>query len=148
MSTIKSLLEKFQALDTGSIIDESLNETRDDFEKANIEQLRAGQTNDGSLIVPDYMHGAYAKKKNAMNSIPPFGTPDLILTGSFTSQLNAIVEGESIREFSNDEKGPELEKKYKNIFGLGKDFKKDYLVNNLGPSVQEKISNFTGLKFQ
>jgi hypothetical protein len=58
------------------------------------------------------------------------------------------VEGESIREFSNDEKGPELEKKYKNIFGLGKDFKKDYLVNNLGPSVQEKISNFTGLKFQ
>lgn len=147
MITIKSLADKFRNLDTDTIIDESFYETKDAFEKANIEQLKAGKTNDGSFITPDYMNGKYAAKKNAMNPLPPFGTPDLILTGGFSSQINVALEGDTIKEFSNDPKGPMLESKYKNILGLGTDFKKGYIDDNLKPVVFEKISNFIQLKF-
>lgn len=147
MLTISSLSEKFKALNTDKVIDESLDETRDPFEKLNIDQMKRGFRKDGKQIVPDYINTDYAKKKQRMNPLPKFGTPDLHLTGSFHDQLNAIAEGEVIKIFSNDEKGPELENKYKDIFGLGNNFKKKYLDENLGPTVQKKITNFVGLKF-
>ena len=148
MLTISSLSDKFNSLNTNQLIDESLDETRDSFEKLNIDQMNHGLRNDGKQIVPDYKSTAYAKKKQAMNPLPKFGTPDLHLTGSFQSQLNAIAEGEVIKIFSNDEKGPDLEKRYKNIYGLGRNYKKEYLDKDLGPTVQKKITDFTGLRFK
>jgi hypothetical protein len=147
MLTISSLSAKFQSINTNNIIDESMDETKDSFEKLNIDQMNHGFRNDGKQIVPDYKSTAYAKKKQAMNPLPKFGTPDLHLTGSFQSQLNAIVEGEVIKIFSNDEKGPDLENRYKNIYGLGNDFKTQYLDKDLGPTVKKKITDFIGLKF-
>jgi hypothetical protein len=147
MLTIKGLTEKFRTLNTDTIIDDSFYETKSDFEQQNISQMKAGLTNKGKKIQPKYKNSAYAAKKFAMNAAPGFGTPDLLLTGAFQSQINAQLEGDTIKEFSNDQKGPMLEKKYDDIFGLGGDYKKDWLKNKLGPAVFEKITNFTGLSF-
>lgn len=148
MLTISSLKNKFEKLDTNSIIEESLYETRGQFEAANAEQMMQGLRKDQTLIRPSYKNENYAKKKHQMNPKPVYKTPDLHLTGSFHSMLNAIVEGEKIFIFSNDEKGPMLEEKYPDIFGLGGSYRSDFLAENLGPAVQRKISNFTGLKIK
>jgi hypothetical protein len=145
--TIGTLLNKFQSIDTNAIIDESFIATEPDFELSQQAQLKAGKTSTGDPISPAYLSDAYAAKKNAMNPLPGYGVPDLFLTGSFSEQINVKLEGETVLEFSNDEKAPQLEEKYANIFGLGSSYKKDYL-SVLRPVVNENISNFVGLSFE
>ena len=147
MLTITSLLQKFQTIETEAIIQDSFNDTQYQFELIQQNQLIAGKTNTGDPISPPYKNEKYSTKKNAMNPLPGPGIPDLFLTGSFSKQINAIPEGDRILIFSNDEKAPVLEDKYKNIFGLGTNFKIQYLNENLGPSLREKITNFIGLQF-
>ena len=81
--TIVSLAEKFNSLNTDKIINESLNETKDEFKSINKEQLRAGKTNTGKNIAPKYRSKKYALAKNQMNPLPGLGNPDLHLTGAF-----------------------------------------------------------------
>lgn len=147
MATINSLLKKFQSIDTGAIIDESFIATEPDFERAQQSQLKAGKTKTGDSISPAYKSDAYAAKKATMNPLPGFGVPDLFLKGSFSEQINVRLEGETVLEFSNDSKAPQLVEKYPDIFGLGTSFKSDYL-SILRPVVNENISNFVGLSFK
>lgn len=148
MLTISSLSEKFKALNTDKVIDESLNETKDEFKAINKQQLKAGKTNTGENVAPKYRSRKYASAKNQMNPLPGLGNPDLFLTGAFYEGIDVEVGKDVFDIISKDEKGPELENKYKDIFGLGNNFKKKYLDEDLGPTVQKKISNFIGLKFQ
>lgn len=146
MATINSLLQKFQSLDTDEIINDSLVATTPEFEDAQRLQLTAGKTKTGEAIQPTYMSNKYAAAKNEMNTLPGLGVPDLKLTGSFYEGIDVEVGGDAFDIISKDEKGPQLENKYPDIFGLGTDFKKDY-IEILSPIVNEKISNFVGLNF-
>ena len=146
MSTISSLLQKFQSLDTDEIINESFVATTSQFEDTQRLQLMAGKTKTGDPISPSYMSPKYAAAKNEMNSLPGLGVPDLNLTGAFHEEIDMEVGNDSLDIISKDSKGPELEDKYKDIFGLGTNFKTDYL-EILSPVINEKISNFTGLPF-
>lgn len=148
MLTISSLSEKFKTLNTDKVIDESLNETKDEFKAINKSQLKAGKTNTGENVAPKYRRKKYALAKNQMNPLPGLGNPDLFLTGAFYEGIGVEVGKDVFDIISKDEKGPELENKYKDIFGLGNNFKKKYLDEDLGPTVQKKISTFTGLKFK
>lgn len=146
MATINSLLQKFQALDTDEIINESLVETVPQFEETQRLQLMAGKTKSGDPIEPVYLSNKYAAAKNEMNSLPGLGVPDLRLTGAFYEGIDVEVGNDDLDIISKDSKGPQLENKYADIFGLGTDFKSDYL-DILRPVVNEKISNFVGLTF-
>lgn len=145
--TISTLINNFKSLNTNNVIEQSFIETSSEFERLNVEQLRAGKTKTGASISPRYKNPKYAAKKNQMNQAPGFGVPDLILTGSFTSKLKMTVEGDVLKEYSNDEKGPDLEAKYPDILGLGTTYKKSYIDESLRPTVNGKISAITGLKF-
>ena len=148
MLTISSLSEKFNSLNTDKIIDESINETKDEFKAINKQQLKSGFTNTGGKVAPKYRSKKYASAKNQMNSLPGLDNPDLYLTGAFYEGIDVEVGKDVFDIISKDEKGPELENKYSDIFGLGTNFKKKYLDEDLGPTVQKKISNFIGLKFK
>lgn len=145
--TISSLAENFRKLNTDKVIDESFRETTDSFEKLQKDQLKAGKTNKGDTIRPRYRSPKYARVKNEMNPLPGIGVPDLFLTGKFYSGIDAEPGRDVIDIISKDSKGPELENKYPNIFGLGTNFKKQYLEEDLRPKVMSKISSVTGLKF-
>ena len=148
MVTISSLKLKFELLDTNKIIQDSLVETMPAFEQANKDQLRGGINNKGESILPRYKSQKYADFKQSLNEFPGNGVPDLFLTGEFYRLIDAEVGKDVIDIISKDDKGPELENKYPDIFGLGKNFKNEYLQHSLKPTVQEKITTFTGLKFQ
>lgn len=145
--TIVSLSDKFRSIDTDKIIQESLVETIPQFEKIQKEQLYAGKTKTGTPIKPTYRNKKYAAGKFAMNPLPGFGTPDLKLTGAFYNGIDVEVGKDVFDIISEDEKGPKLERKYPGIFGLGTTYKQEYLGNGLGPVLQNKITNFIGLKF-
>lgn len=147
MLTISTLLNNFRTLNTDTIIRESLEETKPDFIKSNKDQLKGGITNDDKRIAPRYRSKGYADYKEGLNPLPGNGIPDLFVTGAFYEGIDETVETDSLKIFSTDEKGPQLEEKYKNIFGLGKNFKNQYLTHSLRPTVMSKISDFTGLKF-
>ena len=147
MLTISALKSKFETLDTNKIIQESLVETMPDFENANRDQLRGGINNKGESISPRYKTQSYADFKQGLNELPGNGVPDLFVTGAFYAGINAEPGNDAIEIFSKDSKDPELENKYPDIFGLGNNFKNEYLQHSLKPTVQEKITTFTGLRF-
>lgn len=144
---LNSLIDKFKSLDTDKIIMDSFNDTHKSFEDRQRDQLSKGYTNDGKKISPKYRSRKYAHAKNEMNPIPGLGTPDLRLTGAFYAGIDMDTGKNSLDIISKDEKGPELEHKYKNIFGLGGVHKSQYLKESFGPKMRGKISKFTGLKF-
>lgn len=148
MPSITTLTERFRRMDTDKLIDESLNETTSDFEDIQRYQLTAGMTSTGKNISPRYRSREYATAKHDMNPLPGYGVPDLKLTGSFHREIDVKAGRESFSIISRDEKAPELERKYDNIFGLGGQFKKEYTQEKLAPALKKKISKFTGLKFQ
>jgi hypothetical protein len=148
---ISELLQKFKSLDTDKAINDGFTDTLPDFENANRKQMKAGKTIDGSPIRNKdgggYRSKSYARLKNAMNPLPTLGTPDLFLTGEFSRQLDAELYGETIDIISKDDKSPELEDKYPDIFGIGTNYKKEYQDEHLAPAVIGKIAKFVGLKF-
>lgn len=147
MLTISKLLSNFKALDTDDVIDNSLKETMPAFEREQKEQLTSGLNNKGNKIAPKYRSKKYAAGKASLNPLPGLGTPDLKRTGAFYAGIDAEVGNGVIDIISKDEKGPALESKYPNIFGLGSSYKKEYLDRDLRPLVHKKITNFIGLKF-
>ena len=147
MLTITKLLNNFQKLDTEKLIKKSLTETIPRFETIQKEQLKFGKTNTGEKITPKYRNRKYAAAKNERNPLPGLGTPDLLLTGEFQRLLDVQVGTDVLDIVSKDDKGPELEDKYKNIFGLGKGFKKEYITKDLRPVIKEKVTLAIGLKF-
>jgi len=134
-------------IDTNKIVHEALNETKGDFEELNRLQMSAGLTKTGELIEPSYRSRKYAQAKKSMGALPPLGTPDLKLTGEFQRLIDVEVAPNVLDIISKDDKGPELEDKYENIFGLGGKYKISYNSTKLGPAIQKRISNLTGLKF-
>lgn len=145
--TITQLSENFKKLDTSEVIRESFLETTEKFTELQKDQLRSGKTSKGESIKPGYRSGKYAKVKAEMNPLPGLGNPDLFLTGKFYSGIDAEPGKDLIKIISRDSKGPDLEAKYPDIFGLGSIYKNQYITESLKPLVTEKISKVTGLKF-
>ncbi len=147
MPSVSELLERFKKLDTNRIITASFNDTHKSFEDTQREQLRHGRTSTGELISPRYKRQKYAIAKNAINPLPGLGVPDLKFHGDFYREINMEADANVLDIISKDEKGPMLENKYKNIFGLNQDYRKNYINSSLHPVIKNKIEGATGLKF-
>ncbi len=122
-----------------SIVADAMEAESDLIIDLNVGQLEQGLDNEGELIEPEYATEEYAQLKKAMGSKAPQGTPDLILEGDFTEAFYTKRVGDSLLIDSNDEKSPDLERKYDNIFGLNPDSKK---IRNeaVVPQIIERIS--------
>lgn len=89
------------------------------IEDLNREMLLDGRNNEGQLIRPKYRNSKYARRKQALNSKPPLGTPDIKLTGKYHKSLKAKFQGNDILIDSSDSKDADLSAKYEGIKGLG-----------------------------
>lgn len=148
MNTIANLMRKFQSLDIDEISREAVSETTEDLADQNRAQLHAGYNRDSQLIgdLKPYASDTYAFYKANKNPLPGLGNPDLEDTGAFYAGIQVTVNGDIVNEDSTDEKSPELQEKYKDIFGLGGEFKTDYVNDSLRPAFKAGIEEATGLK--
>lgn len=144
MLTLPALYNRVKNLNTDEVITDSFTESTTAFEEENRKQLFEGQAKTGE-ITKKYKNNKYARVKNEMNPLPGLGTPDLKVTGAFYRGIRVEVSGETLNIKSTDSKGPDLEAKYKDIFGLGGVYKKEFLDTTLRPKILKKISTLTGL---
>lgn len=147
MGTFAQVLDRVQQLDIVEVTQEALEETADDFVNEQKLQLFAGIDSLGNPIAPSYASRKYAQAKNDLNPVPGLYTPDLYLTGAWYNGLQFSVSGDTTDISSTDVKDEQLEGKYTTALGLGGDYRLRYLTDNLGPVLQQKISDVTGLKF-
>lgn len=110
------------------------------FVDLNVDQLRRGIAKTGDLIEPEYQSDLYAEFKQSIGSQAPLGVPDLILEGDFTEGFFIERRGDQILSDSKDEKTPELDAKYENIFGLTSESKDELIENNV-QELQNEIEN-------
>lgn len=147
--TIETLLSRFKALDTNKVSSEAVSETSPERVTLNIEQINQGFRSDGSEILPSYSDFTIQMKKLKGQETRWVTLKD---TGDFYRGITSQVQGLTIQTESSDWKNEKLKKKYETakgkLFGLGKEFKEEYLDKDLRPVFKEKIEALTGLKLK
>ena len=145
MLTFKGLYDRVAKMNTDKVINESFDNTLTDLENVNRERMNDGLRADGT-VMPTYSYISQVA----------YGYPNspikLKATGAFQAGIIAQREGEIIKTTSIDPKTMKLEKKYgeaygTSVFGLSKDYKKQYQDDHLSPEINKKITAATGLKF-
>lgn len=137
------MLRKFEALDTDTISVDAIEDTSEAMTEANLKQMDAGLTADGSEIYPPYAPLTIAIKKLKNQ---PTDRVTLRDTGEFYAGAYVIVTNDSVLSGSRDEKNKALQEKYgERIFGLGGQYRAEYVNNALRPAFREKILQATGL---
>lgn len=133
-----------QRLDPLETLSESIEENAEYIADLNTSQLSEGVNSLGQSLDPKYKMAEYAKMKKAMGAKPPFGTPDLKLTGAFYEGFRAEplkADKGGIFITSDDSKASKLAGKYgANIFGLTDKSRAD-LKTVLLPTFLTKLRN-------
>lgn len=106
----------------------------------NVEQLSKGLTNKGEFISPVLQSDEYSQGKKSKGGKAPFGVPDMINEGDFTSGFYIEQKGDQFLIDSRDPKSSELESKYDGIFGLTND-SKGKLIELMDPELSKIIAN-------
>jgi len=141
MLTIKGLYNNVSKLDTDKVIVESFEKTSEDLASVNRERMMDGIKADGS----EMPHYSYISQT-------VYGYPDIRITlrdtGEFQDNISIKVTGDTVNTDSDDPKSDMLKERYgEKIFGLGGDYKRQYLDDHLGPEIRKGISSVIGLKF-
>lgn len=120
MTVIKQVIDglKFLQANEQAIVKEILVGKSEEIEDLQRDQLLRGKTNEGKNISPKYRNPRYASKKQAMNSKPATGVPDLKLTGRYHRAIKVKFGSDSGKFINTDAKDARLSKKYDNIKGL------------------------------
>jgi hypothetical protein len=143
--TIKGLHDKIKSVNVGEVIESSMEDAAPLIADRQKDQMRDGVNQKGAKI-GRYRNPAYARKKNAMNPLPGFGVPDLLLTGAFYKGIYADVRGDKLILDSTDGKTPKLAKQYgEEIFGLNRSTKAEFIREDLRPVFMKRIKKATGL---
>jgi hypothetical protein len=133
-------------MSTDAVIEEAMSETADIIGDYNAEQMFRGIEATGGPITPAYTFATVAIKKQKGQ---PSDRVTLKDTGAFYQGIYAQVSVDRLEIGSNDGKTTALMNKYgAEIFGLSDTFKREYLRENLGPVLRQKITSLTGLKFR
>ena len=155
--TIAALYRKFKAVDTDKIIEETMTECADALNSQNLEQLFDGKTKEGTNITPSYLQDPYfktpeaAKKySNWKDQITPSdkrspGTPNLYINGRYHRSRRITVTAGSITHSATDPAAAKIESKFKDIDGLGGEYKTEFLKQSVQPLLKQKIQTATGL---
>jgi hypothetical protein len=143
MATIKTIRKKFEALNTDDVLAKAFESSVDGFTAEQKKQLYAGLNKEGGRL-RKYRNNKYARVKNEMNPAPGLGNPDLFVTGAFYEGVEVKLAGQAIDIQSIDEKGPDLKEKY-HPFGLGGDYRKEFIDNVYQPNFRKEVKKRTGL---
>jgi hypothetical protein len=146
MATIAGMLKRFENLDTDTLCEQVLAESKEPVANLNAEQLSKGISSTGTPFAP-YRNEAYADYKHRKNPQPGYGNPDYILTGSFVSKIVATVSGDGYQITSTDEKTAELVNRDpdNSPFQLSEKFKAEAIRTAVMPAFKAKIEAATGL---
>lgn len=126
MTTIQDMLARVERVKVEQIAASAIEETAYLYEDLNAQQMDAGLTGEGDDIKPFYTPLTVMIKESKGQ---PADRVTLKDTGEFHRRIEAKVVGSVIRIQSTDEKAAELEDKYgKEIYGLGGEFKEEYLT--------------------
>lgn len=138
MATIDQLITNVQQLNFITIIEESIDQTKEQYKELQRDQMLSGEGKNGKI--GKYQSKSYASKKEQINPKPGFGNVDLKLTGSFQNEIFVDVRTNSVVVDSADAKSGKLIEKYgDNIFGLNVVNQSNYSINEMGPVAVKKI---------
>src|SRR5688500_10605132 len=143
MATVFALYDMLKSIDRHAVIDTAIKETSDVIADLNGEQINKGVRADGSEITPTYSNLTIEIKRSKGQ---PTDRVTLRDTGKFYRGIRSEVIGDKIVTESTDDKNEKLVKKYgKKIFGLGDQYKREYLKEHLNPLFRKKIHSELGL---
>lgn len=161
MPTALDMLNNFKAMNLTDVAEEVLNKTSGVALEANKDQLYDGKLSTGEDISPTYLEDPYFKSKEAAqrysdwkDEITPNprrkkGVPNLFITGPFYASIQVQAEGGGLAYKSGFPAAPSIESKFSvNIYGLGGEYRSEYLDTALEPEWQQRIEFETGLKFK
>jgi len=162
MSTILAMKKRFEALDPDLVIYQVMKDNENDLNDLNLEQLYSGKTNKGEDIHPSYLEDPYWNDKGGLQAAQRYsdwkdritpssrrnpGTPNLFINGYYHSRrFTTIVPGGTIVHSDGASFGKDIQQKYKDIDGLGGEFKKIFLETYIQPVLNDKIEQALGLK--
>jgi len=142
MTTIRQMLNKWQAVDFDQIVWDSIDQTKENIVTFNQINLRYGFKIDGSRI-GQYVSVPYAKKKFQQSALAGGGQVDLYLTGDWSYGLTVNVGLKTFTTFSTDYKDGLLTTRYgKEIEGLPQKYQSQY-IDILFPVVFGKVKYAT-----
>lgn len=147
MTTLE-LLNKVQSLNTDQVIQTTMEGTKEQIADLNIEQLRQGFSKSGERFSP-YRNEEYAAMKNQLNPLPGFGNPDYILTGAFSSRIQATATEDGYQITSTDPKLAKLIARDPSDLpiGLSPVTHEKALNEVVRPYFKQEITAAAGLKF-
>lgn len=132
MAGINALIRNLEAIDMEQVIGEALEQTIEQHKIRLQNQMLHGEAKTGKI--GKYRSLSYAARKVLINPLAGFGNVDLKLTGSFQDLIEIKVDGAGTNTTSADEKAEELRHKYGDeIYGLNKQNKSDYSLEDMGP---------------
>lgn len=152
MGTILDLKEVVEVFNAKQEILDGIANNSDVAVEMNKSQLERGKTSDDDNVSPSYFSSFYASMKNRINSLPPMGVPDLLLTGDFHKgfYLDLSKVNQGIFEIdSTDWKTSELTSKYgESIFGLTDENEDVFFNETVMDYFSEQVLNKIGLTLQ
>lgn len=133
--SVADMLDRFQNLNVGDLIQSTLEELKPELAQQNREQMLKGKTATGNDIVPPYSPRTRKRKG--------FSTPNLKETGAFQQGIYADIRKKVISFDSTDIKTKKLYARYGqsgagNIFGLGPEATSN-IIDLAGPIFFEKV---------
>lgn len=139
MATIKTVLNRFETLDTDKVILETMQESTDTLADLNAEQINTGLKADGSEM-PDY----------SFRSVFQYGKPPgpirLRDTGAWQAGLYVTVQGDKVAFSNSDDKDRMLTDRYGDkIKGLSEKYKAEAIREKIQPVFKSKIQEATKL---
>jgi hypothetical protein len=150
--SFKSLITKFESLNTDAICKSAMNQTKGALLRENKLQLYAGKLRTGQDLYPTYLDDPYFSSREAAQKYSDFkdritpnperkkGVPNLFIIGTFYASIDIEI-GADFVEYESDFQGfPSIKQEFSgNIFGLGGKYKTAYLNNSLRPALLSGI---------
>lgn len=125
-SVVIKQVKNFEKLNIDVILANEIEKNHTEINSAQKNQLEFGLNSKGKKITPKYAsddkgNETYAETKHALNPLPGFGTPDLLLSGDLQDNLDFDIglDGD-LFFFSNVDYFNSIEDRYKDAFGLTK----------------------------
>jgi hypothetical protein len=143
--TLHQLQRNIKGFDLKSEVRSVLVATDNEITEANRDQLWEGKNSDGTLISPAYSDLTISMK---FAKGQPGDRVTLRDTGAFYESFKVDVKNDTFEILATDSKAGLLMKKYgKMILGLSIDSLNEYIKTTFWPTLRNRITSKTGLKF-
>ena len=159
MNTVANLLRKFQTLNPDAVSERAVAQTKDQLLTINKRQLFDGKLRTGQDLSPTYLEDPYFKTPAAAQRYSDWkdritpnpkrkkGVANLFIDGTYHGSIEITVDGDIIHYGSTFAHADAIEAEFtENIYGVGGEYKSEYLDGSLRPAFKGLMEAATGLK--